>query len=291
MTQTLRTVSIVLMALTLLTMAAPADAVDRNIAKRDRTLLRRTLEGLDAQVPGKVDLYVVGVAGDGGESVFRNEVNYLSALMAQRFDAADHVVALINHVDSLGDAVRPLANLVNLRAALDGIGRVMDKQEDILLLFVTTHGTAAHELVMDLSPAFSQTISPQQLRAALDHSGIRNRVIVVSACFSGGFVPALADDDTLVITAAAASRRSFGCGDDTTATYFGRAWLVDGLNRSDSFIDAYTIAIRQIAQRERAGDFPPSLPQISIGANIRTRLQRWRDGITLGPALAYPGGR
>lgn len=277
------------LTLAIVAMPAVAGAADRSVAKRDQALLRDTIAGLAAQRPGKVDLYVVGVAGDGNENVFRNEVNYLSDLMAQRFAAANHVVSLVNHIDSLGDAERPLATLDNLRSALDGVAHVMDVDEDVLLLFVTTHGTAEHELVLDLYPVFEQTIDPRQLRAALDHSGIRNRVVVVSSCYSGGFVPALADDDTLVITAAAADRTSFGCGDDTTATYFGRAWLVDGLNHSDTFVGAYDVATRQIAQRERAGDFRPSLPQISVGARILARLQRWRDAFTLGPELAYPG--
>ncbi len=274
-----------------LALALPASSAERSVAKRDQALLASTIDGLDPQRPGQIDLYVVGVAGDGNENVFRNEVNYLGEVMAQRFEARDRIVTLVNHIDSLGDAQRPLATLANLRTALDGVGKVMDRDEDVLLLFITTHGSDDHRLVMELFPVFQDTIEPAQLRTALDDAGIRNRVVVVSACYSGGFVPALKSDDSLVITAAAADRTSFGCGDDTTATYFGRAWLVDGLNRSDSFVGAYDIATHAIAQREKAGGYEASLPQIAIGSRILARLQQWRDSITLGPVVAYPDTR
>lgn len=280
-----------LLALCLLLSAPLAAAVDGaadTLPALQQSLLDQAFDALAPQRPDRPDLYVVGFAGDGHEDVFRNEVAYLKLLFEQRFDARNRIVTLINHADSLGDAPAPLATLDNLRTALARMGRLMDPEQDLLLLFITSHGTADHQIWLQLYPVVEASIDPEQLRAALDDAGIRNRVVVVSACYSGGFVQALRDPDTLVVTAAAEDRPSFGCGADATATYFGRAWLVEGLNRTSDFITAYDAATHSIAAREREDGHPPSLPQIAVGANIAHRLRTWANGTALGPPVAYP---
>jgi hypothetical protein len=66
----------------------------------------------------------------------------------------------------------------------------------------------------------------------LNASGARYRVIIISACYSGVFARALADRRTLVITAAAPDRPSFGCEDGATWTYFGDAFFNQALRGS-----------------------------------------------------------
>ncbi|TXH72046.1 MAG: peptidase C13 [Lysobacteraceae bacterium] len=270
---------------------APASAlgpIDPELQRRDRSLLEARFATLAPQRPGKTDLYVIGFGGDSTEDVFRNEVMYLEALMRQRFGARDRVVSLINHADSMTGAQTPLASLQNLRRALHGVAETMNPEEDVLLLFMTMHGTAEHFLVAQMPPLFQELIDPKELRAALDDAGIRHRVIVISACYSGGFVKALSSPDTLVLTASRHDRTSFGCGPDSEATYFGRAWMIEGLNSSADFVTAFEDAKKRINAREKADDFEPSLPQISIGANIRARLGHWRDHIVPGPPVPYP---
>jgi hypothetical protein len=274
----------------LLVLSSPSSSADADatLAARDRKLLDAAFAAMPAQRPGRPDLYVIGFAGDGHEDVFRNEVLYLDTLMSARFGARGRVVTLVNHAGSLGDAPRPLATLDNLRDALARIGRAMDRDEDLLLLFITTHGTADHELVLQLYPLIDTMLTPEQLRDALDDAGIRNRVLVVSACYSGGFLPALRGPDALVITAARHDRTSFGCGSESVATYFGRAWVIEGLNRGTSFIAAYDHATRRIAQRERVEDYEPSLPQIAVGESIGKRLRAWQATLPEAQAVAYP---
>lgn len=265
----------------------PACAEDESVAQRDRKLLAADMAALAPQRPDIVDLYVVGFAGDSTEDVFRNEVAYLDALASNRFDARG-VVTLVNHFDSLTSAPRPLATLENLRIALDGVGEAMDRDEDLLLLYLTMHGTEDHELAVTFPPLLEEWITPPQLRAALDDAGIRNRVVVISACFSGGFIPELRDARTLLITAARADRASFGCGSESAATYFGRAWLVDGLNQGTSFIGAYDIATGEISRWEHEDGETPSLPQIDVGDDIRGTLQDWQAELESGPTIPYP---
>jgi hypothetical protein len=268
--------------------SARETAASPGVRERDRLLLEDTLAKLAPQRPNAPDLYVVGFAGDSEEDVFRNEVRYLETLMAQRFGARDRVVALINHRDSLMKQPRPLATLQNLRTTLAAIGKRMDADQDVLLLFMTMHGTPGHELLLQMAPGYVDMIDPQELREALDDAGIRNRVVVISACFSGGFVPALENDDTLILTAARKNRPSFGCGSESNVTYFGRAWLVEGLNETTDFVAAFEGARERITTREKAQDFKPSFPQIDIGKNIQSRLEAWNSQLQPGPTIEYP---
>lgn len=234
-------------------------------------LLQREFGALRPQVPGKADLFAIGFAGDGSEAVFRNEVDYLSLLMSRRFGAEGHTLSLINSPDTI--ATEPLATLGNLQTALKAVGTHMDRREDVLLLFLTSHGSRDHQLYVGMDPLPLIQITPQNLRAALDDSGIQNRVVVVSACYSGGFVDALRDAHTLVITAARADRTSFGCGADSQITWFGKAFLTEGLNQTTDFEQAFAIANRQIREWELAQDETPSVPQIAAGAAIEERLR------------------
>lgn len=254
----------------------------------DEAALHKALDALSPQRPGITDLYAVGFAGDAGEDVFRNEALYLKTLFSQRFKATGHVVTLVNHPDNLTERpYAPLATYDNLYDTLARIGRLMDPKEDVLLLFVTTHGTEDHTLYVQVSEDEEDFITPQDLRQALDGAGIRNRVIVLSACYSGGFIPALKSPDTMLITAARADRPSFGCGSTADATYFGQAWLVDALNRTDDFEQAYRLAVDEITAREKTEGEQPSLPQLWRGGRIGKVLERWRSGLHPGAAVPY----
>lgn len=267
---------------------AGTQAAGETLAERDRRLIAEALEAMPPQRPGQPDLYVLGFAGDGTEDVFRNEVLYLERLMDGRFQAGGRVIGLVNHPDSLDDdSARPLATLDNLSLALAGIGRAMDPAEDLLLLFVTSHGSEDHELVVELPPVVDDGFGPAELAGAIDASGVGGRVVVVSACFSGGFLPALRSPDAVVITAARKDRSSFGCGAASQVTYFGQAWLVDALNRHDDFIAAFRDARKQVAAREAEDGFAPSLPQIHVGERIGPVLEAWRDSLQPGPAVPY----
>ena len=261
----------------------PAEA----IANRDEKLVAEQVSALPAQRAGTIDLYAIGVAGDGSENVFRNEAEYFASLMRTRFHARG-VVTLVSNPDSVGSKPRPLASYDNLYDAVTGVARRMDKREDILLLYLTMHGTRDHELALHFPPYVEDALVPDDLRFVLRKAGIRNRVVVISACYSGGFIPRLRGDDALVMTAARQDRPSFGCGADSTATFFGRAWLVEGLNRTTDFAGAFRHARARIHAWETLEGDEPSHPQVSEGAAIGKRLAAWRAQLAPGPAVAYP---
>ncbi|MDR7192889.1 C13 family peptidase [Luteimonas terrae] len=275
-------------ALLCLLVCAPLQAAE-SLATRDHALIEAAVDAMPNGTGDAPALYVVGVAGDAGEDVFRNEARFLTDRVAPRLGAGARALALVNTTDSLKGAGTPLATPANLRHALSAVGAHMDRERDVLLLYLTMHGSPDHALGLALPDGSEDTITPDALRAALDDSGIVHRVIVISACYSGGFVPALKTPDTLVLTAARPDRPSFGCGSESTITFFGHAWLLDGLNADRDFASAYRLAARAIKQRERKLGYARSGPQIAEGARIGQTLARWQATLPSSHAPAvYP---
>jgi hypothetical protein len=215
-------------------------------------------------------LYFVGFAPDGIDDVFGRELETVSRLMSQRFDAAERSLLLSNEPDTLGEL--PIASATNLRSALKRIGEIMNRDEDVLFLYITTHGSEDGELAVELPPLELTQIRPAALARMLQESGIKWKVLVISACYSGGFIEPLKDDNTLIITATDARNQSFGCGNGESLTWFGKAYFDDALRRTRSFTEAFGLARLEVAQRERAQGFTPSNPQMRIGAAIKDKL-------------------
>jgi len=248
-------------------------------------LVDASLKRLRPQTPGKTDLYALGFAGDGEENVFRNEVDYLPRLLAQRFGAEGRTLQLINSPQTFERT--PLATRTNLYDALSGIASKMDVDEDILLLFLTSHGSRDHQLFVEMGELPLDQITPKDVRDALDAAHIRWRIVVVSACYSGGFIPALRDSHTMVITAARSDRTSFGCGSDSQVTWFGKAFLTEALNQTTDFHDAYLRARATIAGWEKRDGDSPSEPQYWAGTEIGQKLDAWRTTLPVAAAVPF----
>jgi hypothetical protein len=243
-----------------------------------KAMLDSALASLKPGEPGKVDMYLLAVAGYGPQEVFRREVDFVQQAFAQRFGTAGRSVALINSRNTFTSA--PMATMTSVRAALGAIGAKMDRDEDILFLFMTSHGSRDHELTLDQVGMDLRGLRAQELGRLLKESGIKWKVVVVSACYSGGFIDPLKDDGTLVITAARRDRRSFGCADENDFTHFGRAFFKEALPGAQSFQQAFTRASSLVGEWERkeAGN-DRSLPQIHSPAPIEAHLKRWWAGL------------
>lgn len=250
-----------------------------------RGMVQKALAALGPRVAGRPNLYVLAFGADGGEDVFRNEAEYAATMFPRRFGPGTHVMVLENNPSTLEQ--RPLASWSNLEAALDGLADVMKPEEDILLLYMTTHGDEDHNLLVDMDPLPLDQIGASDLADILHKRPFKWKVVVVNACYSGGFVPAVRGPGTLVITAARADRSSFGCGSDSDITYFGHAWLVDALNKTTDFVEAYKHAAGEIAQWEQKDKLTPSEPQVDVGPGIADQLARWRQHVTPGPAVSF----
>jgi hypothetical protein len=233
-------------------------------------LLDTHLGQLQPQRPAVSDLYFIGFAPYASEDVFRKELDVIHPLIDQRFDTAGRSLRLVNHADTLRDY--PIATVSNLRRALVAVAARMDRDEDVLLLYVTTHGSRNAVLATDMPPLRLYNMDPPTLKSLLDEAGIRNRVLIISACYSGTFIAPLRTPDTLIMTASLPDRTSFGCGSESDFTYFGDAIFNQALRRTLSFEEAFALALPAIQEREEAQGFEPSKPQISVGDDIRQRL-------------------
>jgi len=266
--------------------AWPQDApTPEQVLYAQPALVNREAAKLKPRTPGKVNLYAIVFAGDGSQNVFRNEAEYFDKLFAQRFDAAGHVMVLENNPAAL--TTRPLASWTNLESALDAVAAKMDTKQDILLLYFTTHGSEDHTLLVDMDPLPLDQIGAADLPDILDEHAFKYKVVIVNACYSGGFIPPLQNPDTMIITAARSDRSSFGCGEQSELTWFGHAFLVDALNKTANLQQAFRLARAEVAAWEKRDRFEPSDPQISVGRDIAPQLAKWRQGFAPGSAVPF----
>jgi hypothetical protein len=245
-------------------------------------LLDERLAALTPERHGVEDLYFVGVGADSSQDTFSAEVSSVRELLDERFDTAGRSVVLVNSPATL--TAQPIATVSNLRATLAYLGNTIDTEEDVVLLHIATHGDSDYRLAFDLPPLELDQLTPSALARMLAESGIKWKVIVISACFSGGFVEPLRDDNTLVITASDALHPSFGCRYDSDYTWFSEALYDEALRETFSFAEAFDAAKKAVSERERAEGFPPSNPQIAMGSAMRKKLAALEKRLAAGYA-------
>jgi hypothetical protein len=251
---------------------APVLHLSQETFEAQQVLLGQTLDAIAPQRPGVRSVYGLVFAPYGAEDVFLRESTLVSQLLRERFDATGRVVQLVNHATTA--QTYPWATPLNLQRAINAIAARMDRDNDVLVVYLTSHGASNFQLAADNGALEVPWLTPQQLRDALDGAGIRNRVIAISACFSGGWVEPLAGDTTLVMTAADATHTSYGCGRLSELTFFGRAMWSEQLRKTHSFSQAFAQAVPVIRQREiEAGKSDGfSNPQIRMGKVIAPML-------------------
>lgn len=242
-------------------------------------ILYEALTGLGEREPGTQNTYFVGFAGDAKQDVFRNDMEAAQDVVDDRLNTEGRSIVLINNPRTVLDT--PLATLTNLRAALSTVGRLIDPDEDLVVVYLSSHGTADHELYVNFPPLELQQLTPTALARMLQESGIKWKVVIVSACYSGGYVEPLKDANTMVITSSRSDRTSFGCENGSEYTYFGQAYFQEALKGTDSLLGAFDLARAAIARREKAEGLTPSEPQIVVGDEIRRKLERRTKAVTV----------
>jgi hypothetical protein len=252
--------------------ATYANPASEDVLIKQPELLYDALTSLEDQRPGVTDLYFVGFAPYAGEDVFRKDIEVARELFDDRYDTDGRSVMLVNNPSTMLDT--PFATVSNLRATLSEIGDLIDPDEDVVMVYLSSHGSRDHKLTIEFPPLQLDALTPQALKEMLDDAGIKWRIVVVSACYSGGFIEPLRDEHTLIITASAANRTSFGCGAGSAATYFGDAMFQHALRFEDSFLKAFEDAKKLIAERERTEKREASDPQLFVGKAMAAKLPK-----------------
>lgn len=260
------------------------DALELGLLAQGR-LLDEAIAKLPASTP-EVELYTLTLAGDGKQSVFMREADYVARLLDERF-AARGGITLINHREHIAE--RPLATRETLRRAVQALAE-RSGPEDLIFIYLTSHGSRGHELNLDQPRLQLNDLPASELAALLQPLQERHKILVISACYSGGFIPQLKTPNTLVMTAARADRVSFGCSEENDFTYFGRALFAEALNETDDLQRAFDLATEKVAEREQADGFEASEPQIwapkaVLGHWRKLREQQAKRALSAEPAV------
>ncbi len=214
-----------------------------------------------AEEAAKIGVVSFGLFGDQG--VFKSEATGAAQVVADRF-AAGPIDVRYNSRKGGGATIEGLAR--SLRETATGL----DAERDVLFLILTSHGSP--EGLAIRAGRLTQTLTPAQLADMLAKTGVRHKVVVISACYSGVFIPRLATSDVLVITAADAEHPSFGCEDKARWTYFGDAFFNVALRKAASLKDAFLEARSLVRRRELRERFEPSNPLMAGGTNVLSFL-------------------
>jgi hypothetical protein len=209
----------------------------------------------------KVSVVSFGLFGDQG--VFRSEATGAARIVAGRFGNGP---VDVQYNSKKGGR----ATIQALAASLQAAASRMDAENDVLFVILTSHGSPDGLAVK--AGRLTQTLTPSTLADMLGRTGVRHKVVVISACYSGVFIPRLARPDMLVITAADADHSSFGCEDKARWTYFGDAFFNVALRRTKSLQEAFVVARALVRKRELRERFEPSNPLMAGGANVQSLL-------------------
>jgi hypothetical protein len=243
-----------------------------NEAARLAKLMGDALEALQLQRPGVQDVYTLSVSF-WGDPVFEREATQAEAILRDHLGAEGR--SLILSAGGQGQRNYPAASPDNFAAALGHIGSLIDPNEDLVVIFITTHGQSDGVASIREHNRLFAGLRPAHLSTMLSQANIRNRVVIVSACFSGAFIAPLATDSTIVMTAAAPDRSSFGCLPQNEWTFFGDAYFNQSVRGGGDMIEAFDNAKRLISRWEREQNLsPPSNPQIFVGARAAAMLRQ-----------------
>ena len=258
-----------LISLALLFASGSTRGDDAAAAQRD--LIDAQIAHFPAETGSEAHVYFLGFAGYGEERVFAEEIKLAAKIVGEKYGSASRSVLLLNDRRDL--STYPLASESSLRYSLNALGRVMNRDEDVLFLALSSHGSRGATIEVSNEGMEPQPLGAVTLADLLAESGIRWKVIVVSACFSGAFVEPLADNHTIILTAASRSRTSFGCSDQRDLTYFGEAFYRDSLPGSTQLRAAFETAKQEIRRREKEEGVRASQPQSYFGPLMEEKLR------------------
>jgi hypothetical protein len=251
-----------------------AETITNFALESQSAILKRDIDQLKSS-DDKVEIFSLVVAGYGTQEVFNRELNYVRNFFNTEFANQQYSLYLSN---TQYEITKPLATMQNFRLSIEALAAKMDKEKDILFIYVTSHGSKDKKISLHHKGLELKDIPAEEFADLLKKSGIKHKVIILSACYSGGFIDDLKDESSLIITSAAKNRRSFGCSDERHFTYFGRAYFKYALPKVHDFEQAFYQAEKIIRGWEKKKKEKHSKPQIYAGDEIKAYLKAWNWG-------------
>ena len=252
------------------------NAYSNNVKNEQDELVANFFKQIHAGNPDKTELYFVSFAGDSKQDVFMKEALFAQRLFDKKLYTKNRSIALINNSKTTSEYL--VASNENLERTLKTMGRKMD-DDDVLYLYLTSHGSRSHKLHIDFPPHTVKDFGGSEIRRMLDEAKIKWRVIVVSACYSGGFVEPLKTDYSVIATASDALSNSFGCADDREFTYYGEAIFKRQMSRGVGILEALDKARGIVRQMESQQGYKPSNPQLWIGYKAAEKMANLQSAL------------
>ena len=223
-----------------------------------------------AEHAGGARLWFAGFAMNATSAAFSGDI----ARVADVAGAIPGTVLRYEHVNPVaaGPLRHPFATPRTLALTLQRIG-AQTRPGDIVLLVISTHGGKGL-LSINAGGREYPPFGSAALARALQPLGDVPTVVVLSACYSGSFIPALARSNRIVLTAASAQRSSYGCDASSKETFFVEESFDSRFDAGESLRQLFARSRAQIAQREHEAGLRPSDPQLSVGAGVTGLAER-----------------
>ena len=231
-------------------------------------LLRKQFELADAKRANKPEGRIIfaGFAMHSQSKAFRNDV--LSAEKSVLQTDPDALIFKLSN-PAIGQAADwPFATAENMESVLKKIGSIA-KSEDKVVVLMTTHGNE-NLLAINFNNKAYPAVNPKMLNEWLTALRGKPTLLVLSACYSGSFLPAITGPSRIVLTASAKSRTSFGCNFHSDNTYFIDALFNQKELLNLSIEQAFNQAKIAIDIKEKDKKLTPSLPQVFVGVGAKS---------------------
>ena len=248
-------------------------------------LVQRALIPLQASTVPAADqplgLYL-GVALDGASPAFDGDIR--RARDALFLQAASGPSVLLS--DLLADPLTdPHADFATMPTVGRAAGKWLQTQRaqaeatPFAVVVFASHGEENLLMVRAGKTQILALINGDYVNAFLNDLGAVPTIVIISACHAGSLIPALHAPNRIIIAAAAADRKSFGCGAESTNTAFMQALLDKELDRSLSLEDLFMRGRNRVIAMELRYKFPHSLPVMDVGADMEafaaTPIAKW----------------
>ena len=243
--------------------AAPSPASEPVLAAQ-QFLLDHALDELEDQRDGITDLYFVAFAPDSRRDGFRLDVEAAQQVMDEHWGTSGRSMVLVNSPRTVAEY--PFATITHLNKTLGELGDIIDPDNDVVMIYLAGSATSDHALNAVHPPLDLVSLTPAGLKQLLDSAGIRYRVIVVSACYSGAWIDALKDDSTAIVASSAADAHDPGCDGSDERTRFGAAFFDRGMARVGNLEQA-------LAQAQAALGEQGVHAVASVGSAIKPKLE------------------
>lgn len=237
--------------------------------------MRQALLKVVDQDPSKIDVYFFGIVGDGRQDIFRRDAELVRTLFDEKYQTRQRSLLLVNGRFKGRD--EPLATKSSIAESLQDIATKMDAEQDILFLLLSGTASKNNTFYLEQPGIDLEDMTGEELGVLLKSLPVKNKVIIVSSCFSGGFVKLFKNDNTTIIVSSAADKEAFECGGYRQNTRFIKTFFEQHFNEFNDFGQAFEATRNDLAEIEKQLGYIASDPLIFRPKAMIDKISIWRE--------------